>query len=75
MYKQRVAALQHSVEETYQQLEKIHTTVQVQGYLAHKNHPLGTYSSICLGSYGGPKGVGRFIMSEVPLSRSPPARD
>ena len=31
----------------------------------------GTYSSICLGPYGGPRGGGRFLMSEVTLYRSP----
>ena len=29
--------------------------------------PLGSYSSICLGPSGGPRGGGRFLMSEVPL--------
>ena len=28
---------------------------------------LGSYSSICLGSYGGPRGVGHFFVSEGPL--------
>ena len=32
---------------------------------------LGTYSSICLGPYGGPRGGGRFPMSEVALYRKP----
>ena len=29
--------------------------------------PVGPYSSICLGPYGGPWGGGLFLMSEVPL--------
>ena len=33
-----------------------------------RNNPsLGSYSSICLGSYGGPRGQGQFLLSEVPL--------
>ena len=29
--------------------------------------PIGSYSSICPGPYGGPMGGGQFLMSEVPL--------
>ena len=32
---------------------------------------LGTYSSICLGPYGGPRGRELFLMREVPLYRLP----
>ncbi|KAJ1478435.1 hypothetical protein T484DRAFT_1817521, partial [Baffinella frigidus] len=41
MYKQRVAALQHSVEETYQQLEKIHTTVQAKKTQVNRLEAMG----------------------------------
>ena len=35
--------------------------------LIRNSPPLGTYSNICLGPYGGPGGGGRFLMSEEPL--------
>ena len=40
----------------------------LQGYLAHKKHPPPrTLQWDFLGSYGGPRGGGRFLMIEVPL--------
>jgi len=48
MYKQRVAALQHSVEETYQQLEKIHTTVQAKETQVNRLEAMGNVMSIHL---------------------------
>ena len=36
-----------------------------------KSLPLRSYSSICLGPYGGPRGGGFFRVSEVPLSPPP----
>ena len=48
-------------------VEDNRSLVRLQGYLAHqKNPPIGPYSSICLGSYGGPRGGG-VLVSEVPL--------
>ena len=35
--------------------------------LIRSSLPVGTYSSICLGPYGGPGGRGLFLMSEVPF--------
>ena len=35
--------------------------------LIRNSLPLGTYSSICLGPYSGPRGGGRFLLSELPL--------
>jgi len=41
----------------------------LQGYLAHKKHPLRRPPTVglYLGSYDGPEGGGLFLMSEVPL--------
>ena len=34
---------------------------RVQGFLEHKKQrPLGLYMQLCLGPYGGPRGVGFF---------------
>ena len=38
----------------------------LQGYLAHKKQP-PPRTLPCLGTYGGPRGGGLFLMSEVPL--------
>ena len=35
--------------------------------LIRKRTVLGPYHSLCLGSQGGPRGVGRFLMDEVPM--------
>ena len=47
----------------------------LQGYLAHEKHPPPrTLQKDYLGSYGGPRGGGLFLMSEVPLPEKPPLR-
>jgi len=40
-----------------------HATTPLQGYLAHKKHrPVGPYSKIFLGPYGGPRGGKLFLI-------------
>ena len=39
--------------------------------LIRKRLPLGPYSSICLGSYGGPKGGGSFLWAKHPCYCNP----